>query len=137
MRQDATLDDLEIGDEITVWRHDGCGQGGTLRAVLADGVSIMAPLGPMQFRYEEIARFDVDRPGDPTECLEYGDDGAQCSGPVELWWAGGERSWPRCTFHGERRLARYETGIERYADSDVEPDWFDPTIAGERWSEDY
>lgn len=136
MRHDATLDELDLDDEITVWRHDGTGQGGVLRAVLADGVSIATPLGPMQFRYEEIARFDVYRPADPTECLDF--ERGDCAGPVEMWWPGsGHQCWPRCTKHGEERQARAETSMERYADSDVEPDWFDPTIAGERWSEDY
>jgi len=36
-----------------------------------------------------------------------------------------------------RRLERYENSIERYADSDVAPSWFDPSYAGERWNEDY
>ena len=33
-------------------------------------------------------------------------------------------------------LDRYENSIERYADSDVPPDWFDPAAAGERWDDD-
>lgn len=73
---------------------------------------------------------------EPLECLE---SGPHCSGPVEYWHSGGSygRSWPRCTFHGERRLDRYENSMERYAHSDVVPDWFDPSIVGERWGDDY
>ena len=69
-------------------------------------------------------------------CLEASD---ACEGPVEMWYSGGVngRSWPRCRFHGERRLERFENSIERYADSDVAPDWFDPANAGERWDDDY
>jgi hypothetical protein len=34
-------------------------------------------------------------------------------------------------------LDRRENSIERWADSDVPPPWFDPTFAGERWEDDY
>jgi hypothetical protein len=72
----------------------------------------------------------------PAHCLEESD---ACRGPVALWHSGGSggRSWPRCTFHGERRLERFENSMERYADSDLAPDWFDPADAGERWDDDY
>lgn len=33
-------------------------------------------------------------------------------------------------------MKRRENSMEIYADSDLPPAWFDPTIAGERWSED-
>lgn len=69
-----------------------------------------------------------------NECLEYGDE---CHGPVELHSLDGRRAWPRCDFHFERRYDRWENSIERYADSDVAPSWFDPSIAGERWDDDY
>ena len=79
----------------------------------------------------------IDGEHHPAECLD-DPDGTTCRGPVELWWSGGShgRSWPRCTYHGEARLERYENSMERYADSDVAPDWFDPTYAGERWEDD-
>lgn len=72
---------------------------------------------------------------DEMDCLEASED---CDGPIALWYSGGlnGRSWPRCTFHGERRLERFENSMERYADSDVAPDWFDPSYAGERWDDD-
>lgn len=76
---------------------------------------------------------------DPDElrCLERGPD---CSGPVEYRHAGGMngKSWPRCTFHGQRRLDRHydPTSCEAWADSDVPPSWFDPTAIGEQWEDD-
>lgn len=74
---------------------------------------------------------------DRTDCLNYNPD--TCSGPVEMWHSGGMngRSWPRCSFHGKERLREHENSIERYADSDVAPSWFDPSAAGERWDDDY
>lgn len=47
------------------------------------------------------------------------------AGPVE--------GVPRCDKHWEIRLDSYENSLERFADSDVEPDWFDPSYAGETW----
>ena len=79
---------------------------------------------------------DVDMAQDiDMECLNESDD---CSGPVEMWHSGGAsgRSWPRCTHHGEKRLYDREGSMEMYADSELAPSWFDPTIAGERWNED-
>lgn len=70
-----------------------------------------------------------------SNCLEYGDD---CRGPVEFHTVGASlKAWPRCEYHAEQRMDRYENSIEKYADSDIAPDWFDPTIAGERWDDDY
>ena len=71
---------------------------------------------------------------DDIECLEANED---CEGPVEWCTVGSSlKAWPRCDYHFQRRLDRYEDSMERYADSDVEPDWFDPTYAGERWDDD-
>lgn len=68
-------------------------------------------------------------------CLEYG---ADCRGKVEFHTVGSSmKAWPRCEYHAERRLERYEHSIEKYADSVLAPDWFDPSIAGERWDDDY
>lgn len=74
-------------------------------------------------------------PLNPEECLEFGDD---CRGPVEYHLRPSDwKSFPRCDYHQERRLERRENSLEKYADSDVAPDWFDPADAGERWFEDY
>ncbi len=76
-----------------------------------------------------------------TETLECLDDHGEtpCAGPVQLHSVDPGRSgaFPRCDAHWERRLDRLENSIERYADSDVPPAWFDPTAAGERWDDDY
>lgn len=72
---------------------------------------------------------------EPVECLDdLGDN--TCSGPVEYRAVPGGTAVPRCIAHFEDRLDRYENSIERYANSDVPPSWFDPTYAGERWSDD-
>lgn len=90
----------------------------------------------METTYEPA---DFDYSNDPTgtallRCLEHGSD---CSGRVEYCAVPGGNAFPRCSYHFEQRLDRYENSIERYADSDVAPDWFDPTYCGERWDDDY
>lgn len=70
------------------------------------------------------------------ECLDDHGDGT-CRGPVAFHSIDGrDRAWPRCDRHWADRLTRREASIERYADSDVPPDWFDPAAAGERWEDD-
>lgn len=69
-----------------------------------------------------------------TECLEANE---HCEGPVNMWTTDGLRSWPRCEYHGLRRLERHDNSLEAWADSDVAPSWFDPSYAGERWDDDY
>lgn len=61
-----------------------------------------------------------------------------CQGPVEYHSTdpGVRPAFPRCAKHWDERLDRMENSIERYANSDVPPSWFDPTYAGERWEED-
>ncbi len=71
------------------------------------------------------------------DCLEFRDDGS-CQGKVEYHTLDGLTSWPRCIHHFDLRLKRYEeSDLERYANSDVAPSWFDPADAGERWDDDY
>jgi len=71
---------------------------------------------------------------DDMICL---DEGHDCKGPVEFHSVGRSlRAWPRCSHHAERRWERYESSIERYADCDVEPAWFDASYAGESWNGD-
>lgn len=73
------------------------------------------------------------------ECLEWGVESSPCVGPVEYHSIdpGRAKAFPRCERHWSERLAARENSIEKYADSDVEPSWFDPTFAGERWDDDY
>ena len=74
----------------------------------------------------------------PEECLDWRDDGT-CHGPVEYHSLGTGGAFPRCHKHWNERLDRYNdpNSLERYANSDVPPPWFDPADAGERWDEDY
>lgn len=69
------------------------------------------------------------------ECLDGPDE---CRGPVEYHSTdpGRRPAFPRCARHWDLRLKRREESMELYADSDVPPPWFDPTIAGERWDDD-
>lgn len=72
---------------------------------------------------------------DADECLNFSE---HCVGPVEYHAVGSSlKAWPRCDFHAEQREDQYENSLERYADSDIAPDWFDPADAGERWEDDY
>lgn len=68
------------------------------------------------------------------ECMDDMGEGT-CRGPVE-WHSidpGRSGAFPRCEKHWGERLDRMENSIERYADSDVPPAWFDPADAGEEW----
>lgn len=74
----------------------------------------------------------------PT-CLQEGNPDSPCSGTVEYHSIdpGRTRAHPRCAKHWRERLQRRENSIERYENSDIAPDWFDPSYAGERWNDDY
>lgn len=77
----------------------------------------------------------LDEYGDPIECIDDPDD---CRGPVGYHAVPGGSAVPRCEAHFEARLQRWEdSDLERYADSDVAPSWFDPSACGERWDDDY
>lgn len=70
-------------------------------------------------------------PGDLT-CLDCGTtDGVEYRTTPDR--ADG-RAWPRCEACFRKRLAQAEHNLELL--SDVPPAWFDPSAAGERWSED-
>lgn len=131
----------ERASRVTVWYGtDGSGLGGTLTEVNDAGVELTNHYYGVKFYpWEDIRKVDVDEPGDPSECLEYrpGPDN-DCEGPVEYWQTGGSsmRAWPRCQRHGLRRLEQRERSLERYADSDLEPSWFDSADAGETWFDD-
>lgn len=133
MIQDIDIKDLREGDDITVWTGSS-GQGGLLWAIPDQTITITAP-GNRLFEYplRKVTHITVDRPGPATDCLEYG---PECQGPVEMRWPGsGHRQWPRCQYHGDRRLANVSE-LERYADSDVAPPGFREDDAGERWADD-
>jgi hypothetical protein len=130
-----------LNTEVVVWYgREGCGLGGVLTGVSDAGLELTNHhYGVKTWEWDEVVKVDVDEPGDPRECLNYGHDGSGCEGPVEMWQTGGSsmRAWPRCTKHGEARLRRREESLERYADSDVPPAGFREDDIGERWSDDY
>lgn len=117
----------------------GCGQGGTVEWCNGVAIRIRSGTAGIVHTYwkAEIAEVCVEEYLDADECLNYDPD--TCKGPVDYWHSGGlnGRSWPRCHKHGLQRLEDHENSMAKYADSDVEPDWFDPANAGERWSDDY
>lgn len=70
------------------------------------------------------------------ECI---DNPAECRGVVEMRpsLTGTGTAIPRCDGHWEQRLEREEELRNDYPDSPIAPSWFDPTVAGERWDDDY
>ncbi len=76
---------------------------------------------------------------DHTDCLDYGHPDRPCAGTVAYHSVdpGRAGAFPRCERHWGDRLDSRENSLERYENSDVAPDWFDPTYAGERWDDDY
>lgn len=73
---------------------------------------------------------------DPTmECLEDGRDDDPCRGKIEMRMSlDSMKSWPRCEHHAKGWYERSEKNLELL--SDTPASWFDPSYAGERWSED-
>jgi hypothetical protein len=72
------------------------------------------------------------------ECVNA--DKGNCRGDVELRpsLTGTGLSIARCDRHWEERLDEQDRINSTYGvDSDVAPDWIDPSYAGERWDEDY
>lgn len=138
-----TLDELQVGDEVTIWRLENgvhtWGQGGKLKSV--EGSVVLA--APLQEYVYDLAQFDADSepirfvcevevPMPAEECLEYSDD---CKGPVDYHAIGNGRAFPRCAHHWSRRLDARATSMEAYAEVLNPPSWFDPTYAGESWDE--
>ena len=75
---------------------------------------------------------------EPLKCMDRRD--GNCRGPVEYResLSGTGTPMKRCDGHHEKRLEKQREIEERYApNSDVPPEGFDPTFAGERWDEEY
>ena len=83
--------------------------------------------------------YTLDEYGEPLNCVDdYAANGNRpCSGSVEYRAVPGGSGVARCVAHFDARMGRYENSIERYANSDVAPSWFDPSACGERWDDDY
>ncbi len=93
-----------------------------------------------QYQYQQANEDDMwasaaERSPD-IECLG---DPDYCKGAVDYHWNGDPdgKTWPRCEWHQAQRVQQRENSIEKYANSDVPPAWFDPSAAGERWDDDY
>lgn len=136
----VALDTLAVGQDISV--HEGYfGQGGIVTDLDdAGSLVIRNPLGDL-FRFArdgfESGFYVIEAriPFDADECVSYDTD---CRGQVEMHSPGGAaRSLPRCEAHAAERARLYERSMERHADSDTAPDWFDPADAGERWNDEY
>lgn len=138
---DDPAGELQVGDYITVWSPDGGGLGGVVQNVLLDCEPYRVELLSGTARIErtlEITGPNVDRVErhqfmDADECINRSED---CKGPVDWAGAPGGGSFPRCDYHAEKRWAN-QSELERYADSDVAPNWFDPADAGEHWDDQY
>lgn len=134
-----------IGQEVTVWAlsREGnftSGQGGIVTTVEGTTVTINAP-GDRLFtwvcdgiNYECV----IEEPLTADECLEF--HRGDCSGEVDYRAVPNGTPVPRCVKHFDDRLDRYQSddSSEKYAYSDVRPDWFDEANVGEHWGpEDY
>lgn len=75
----------------------------------------------------------------PVRCLDFRPGTSSCYGIVGYHWNGDPagKTWPRCEQHQRAREEARENSVEKYANSDVAPSWFDPADAGERWDDDY
>jgi hypothetical protein len=129
---------LEVGQDVTAWYlpTGSHGQGGVVHKVGQDAAVLLSGTAGILnvIPWDEVHHWTIELPYGPEDCLERGPD---CEGQVGDWYTSGPRSWPRCDFHGNRRMDAYENSMERYADSDVVPSWFDPSYAGEHWDDDY
>ena len=71
------------------------------------------------------------------QCMDERDD-SPCQGPVAYHSVdpGRATAVERCAKHWADRLDRMSNSVERYANSDLAPSWFDPSFAGERWDDE-
>ncbi len=70
------------------------------------------------------------------DCIEYRPDNPECKGTVEyrMSLSPSGRSYPRCWHHWSARLDTQASINRRYPSQ--QPADFDPTYAGERWSDE-
>lgn len=135
--------DAKRGDKVAVWGvrgpSRGCGQGGTFAAINGDDVVIQAPLGAITYPLAKFTAGELEIYREVivpmSECIEHeeGVCGGDAPRPFSPRGLGGPM---RCGVHIDQRLNRYESSIERYADSASAPSWFDPSACGESWDED-
>lgn len=82
------------------------------------------------------SKHDTEEALSAQDCIQYGDDGGECSGTVEYRWplSGTGKSYPRCNRHWHDRLDLQQQLNERYP-AQPPADW-SPLDAGEAWDED-
>ena len=71
---------------------------------------------------------------DLTNCWHNDDprEKENCEGQIET-----HKNKARCKFHADKYWDDVNQINHDYPDSDIPPSWFDPTLAGERWDDDY
>ncbi len=82
------------------------------------------------------AEVEAARERSEPDCIE-GPEG--CGGKVEFHLNPDRddlKAFARCEVHQAARLERAERHISEGWNSDVPPPWFDPTYAGERWTDE-
>jgi hypothetical protein len=128
-----------IGSHVTVWKiEDGnktWGQGGIVQTFVEPTLVILDPIDNLH-TYDLTEGYEVEREVEIpiTECIQY-EEGV-CRGKAQHFSPTGLSGPIRCDYHIEKRIESYENSMERYADSDVAPDWFDSSYAGESWNGD-
>lgn len=136
------FEDLQVGMQVVFTKTEGpfrgCGQGGTVQALEPGRAHLVCGEGRFErtIEFAEWGRVAEERPLPAENCVEYGT--GECRGPVEWCHAPSGSAVERCEHHNAERWRRYQQSeTERFADSDVAPDWFDPAYAGEHWDSDY
>ena len=136
--QYLSWDEVEPGQDLTVWwkEPNGAGQGGIVRKVGPIALSLDLPLGDTLTVWKsQVDELSIEVAIPLDECIEYDPD--FCEGVADHRSVDGFGSAPvRCDYHWALRLERRENSLEKYANSDLPPAWFDPAYAGERWAED-
>lgn len=129
---------VKVGDRGTVW-WGGCGQGGTVTAIDPDGaIEITGPAGNVTKVTKPDRFVPAAAEAEQDQYRTYGWDDFENRNehrdefPSEAAELAYDIGWSDASRYGDRN----RDSIARYADSDVVPEWFDPTIAGERWDDD-
>jgi hypothetical protein len=132
------LDALRVGMQVD-FREGTAGLGGVITD-LDDAGDIVIRSGSAGY-VNRFSRADVaagryvmwtEVPYAARDCIQYQADA--CSGAVEMFTPGGQaQPRLRCAHHRAERKRAFNVGMERYAGSDVAPDWYDKSIANEEW----
>lgn len=147
----VNLVDLRAGQHVTfrqtTGQFAGCGQGGQIMELRLRDRKVILSCGEAKLireidlnEWDDVRRHEF-FPADKCE-LNFRFD-TECKGGVDY------RTHPprgrnviACDRHAEQAWSEYDFDAYRdsaayYANSDVEPSWFDPADAGEHWGADY